>query len=129
MKKLIFISLALLVYTQIHAQKGSYADVNGVKIYYEIHGEGEPLVLLHGFTMSHDMWEGWIEDLSKDYRLILPDLRGHGNSTNPSNEFTHKESAKDIYALLDILNIDKFNDIKVNDVIEGYKIVEIKRKL
>lgn len=109
MKKLIFTFLALLVYTQIHAQKGSYADVNGVKIYYEIHGEGEPLVLLHGFTMSHDMWEGWIEDLSKDYKLILPDLRGHGNSTNPSNEFTHKESAIDIYALLDILNIDKFN--------------------
>ena len=79
MKKLISIFLALLVYTQIHAQKGSYAVVNGVKIYYEIHGEGEPLVLLHGFTMSHGMWEAWIEDLSKDYRLILPDLRGHGN--------------------------------------------------
>ncbi len=109
MKKLIIIFLAFLVYTQIHAQKGSYADVNGVKIYYEIHGEGEPLVLLHGFTMSHDMWGGWIEDFSKNYKLIIPDLRGHGNSTNPSNEFTHKESAKDIYALLDLLNIDQFN--------------------
>jgi pimeloyl-ACP methyl ester carboxylesterase len=109
MKKLIFTFLALLVFTQIHAQNGSYAEVNGVKIYYEIHGEGEPLVLLHGFLMSHKMWEGWIEDLSKDYKLIIPDLRGHGNSTNPSNKFTHKESAIDIYALLDLLNIDKFN--------------------
>ncbi len=109
MKNLIFTLFALLVYTQIHAQEDNYANVNGVKIYYEIHGEGEPLVLLHGFTMSHTMWDEWIEDLSKDYRLILPDLRGHGNSTNPSNEFTHKKSAEDIFALLDILDIDKFN--------------------
>jgi pimeloyl-ACP methyl ester carboxylesterase len=111
MKNLILMVFVLLVYTQIQAQNGNYADVNGVKIYYEIHGEGEPLVLLHGFTMSHDMWGEWIEDLSKNYKLIIPDLRGHGNSTNPSNEFTHKESAKDIYALLDILNIDQFNAI------------------
>ncbi len=111
MKKLIFTVIALFVCSQIHAQEGNYADVNGVKIYYEIYGEGEPLVLLHGFTMSHNMWEGWIEDLSKNYKLILPDLRGHGNSTNPSNEFTHKESASDIYGLLDLLNIDKFKAI------------------
>ena len=109
MKNLIFTLFALLVYTQIHAQEANYANVNGVKIYYEIHGEGEPLVLLHGFTMSHTMWEGWIEDFSKSYKLIIADLRGHGNSTNPSNKFTHEESAKDIYGLLDLLNIDKFN--------------------
>ena len=109
MKNIIFTLLALLFYTQIHAQETNYANVNGVKLYYEIYGEGEPLVLLHGFTMSNKMWEGWIEDLSKNYKLILVDLRGHGNSTNPSNEFTHKESAKDIYGLLDLLNIDKFN--------------------
>ena len=109
MKNLIFTLFALLIYTQIHAQEANYANVNGVKIYYEIHGEGEPLVLLHGFTMSHTMWEGWIEDFSKSYKLIIADLRGHGNSTNPSNEFTHEDSAKDIYGLLDLLNIDKFN--------------------
>ncbi|WP_375325521.1 alpha/beta fold hydrolase [Flagellimonas sp. GZD32] len=101
--------LFILCCAQIHAQENNYADVNGVKIYYEIHGEGEPLVLLHGFTMSHKMWDGWIEDFSKKYKIILPDLRGHGNSTNPSNEFTHKESAKDIYGLLNLLKIDKFN--------------------
>lgn len=108
MKNLILIVFVLLTFSKTHAQKGNYEEVNGVKIYYEIYGEGKPLVLLHGFTMSHDMWGGWIEDLSKDYMLILPDLRGHGNSTNPSNEFTHKKSAEDIYALLDKLEIDKF---------------------
>ena len=61
MKNLIFTVIALLVCTQIHAQKNNYADVNGVKIYYEIHGEGEPIVLLHGFTMSNNMWDGWME--------------------------------------------------------------------
>jgi len=109
MKNLLITLFVLLVYTQIHAQETNYANVNGVKIYYEIHGDGEPLVLLHGFTMSHTMWDGWIEDFSKSYKLIIPDLRGHGNSTNPSKEFTHEESAKDIYGLLELLNIDKFN--------------------
>lgn len=108
MKNLILIVFVLLNCSQAYAQEGNYEEVNGVKIYYEIYGEGKPLVLLHGFTLSHDMWGGWIEDLSKDYMLILPDLRGHGNSTNPSNEFTHKKSAEDIYALLDKLGIDKF---------------------
>lgn len=109
MKNLILIILGLLICIQTQAQEGNYMDVNGVKIYYEVHGEGEPLVLLHGFTMSHEMWSWWIEDLIKDYKLIIPDLRGHGNSTNPSNEFTHKQAAEDIYALLDSLNIEKFN--------------------
>lgn len=111
MKNPILTLFVLLLYTQINAQEAKYADVNGMKIYYEIHGEGEPLVLLHGFTMSHTMWEGWIEDFSKSYKLIIPDLREHGNSTNPSNEFTHEESAKDIYGLLDLLKIDKFKAI------------------
>jgi len=109
MKNLILIVLGFLACIQTQAQEGNYADVNGVKIYYEIHGEGEPLVMLHGFTMSHSMWSWWIEDLVKDYKLIIPDLRGHGNSTNPSNEFTHKQAAEDIYALLDTLDIDTFN--------------------
>ena len=109
MKNLILIILAFLVCIQTQAQEGNYVDVNGVEIYYEIHGEGEPLVLLHGFTMSHDMWSWWLDDFSKNYKLIIPDLRGHGNSTNPFNEFTHKIAAEDIFALLDILDIDTFN--------------------
>ena len=91
--------------------QSQYADVNGIKIYYEIHGEGYPLVLLHGFTMSHEMWLPWVDDLSKDYQVILVDLRGHGRSTNPSNIFTHLQSAKDIYALMDVIGIAKFKGI------------------
>ncbi len=111
MNKLIFTITVFLVCIQVCAQNGNYADVNGVKIYYEIHGQGYPLVLLHGFTMSHEMWLPWVDDLSKDYQVILADLRGHGHSTNPSNTFTHRQSAKDIYALMDVIGIDKFKGI------------------
>ena len=64
MKRLILIFLALSVYTQTHAQEGNFANVNGVKIYYEVHGEGEPLVMLHGFTWNHTMWDQFVEDFS-----------------------------------------------------------------
>lgn len=113
MKKLIFIIFTFFVCIQGYAQNGHYADVNGSKIYYEMYGEGYPLVLLHGFTMSHEMWEeaGWVQELSNKYRLILVDLRGHGHSTNPSNTFTHHQSAEDIYTLMDILGINQFKAI------------------
>jgi pimeloyl-ACP methyl ester carboxylesterase len=107
MIRLIFL-LLLLVGIEAQAQDGNFIETNGVKIYYEIHGEGEPLLLLHGFTMSGKSWEPWIEDLSRNHKLIIPDLRGHGNSTNPSRAFTHKMSADDMYGLMDHLQIDKF---------------------
>lgn len=111
MKKIIFLIFSCLIINQAVAQKGNYASVNGVKLYYETHGQGEPLVLLHQFTSSHIVWEQWVDSLSQNYKLIIPDLRGHGNSTNPSNVFTHAASAKDIYALMDQLKIDKFKAI------------------
>ncbi len=108
MKKLILLFLALSVYTQTHAQEGNFADVNGVEIYYEVHGDGEPLVMIHGFTLNHTMWDQFIDDFSEKFQVILVDIRGHGRSTNPTNIFTHKESAKDIYGLMDTLQIDTF---------------------
>lgn len=111
MKKLIIVLLVLSVYTQIHAQEGNFADVNGVKIYYEVHGEGEPLVMLHGFTMNHTMWELFVDDFSEHFKVVLVDLRGHGRSTNPSNVFTHQQSARDIYELMNVLQIETFNAI------------------
>lgn len=107
-KKLINIVILLFLGLNSNAQKGSFVETNGVKIYYEVHGEGEPLLLLHGFTISGKSWAPWIEDLSKDHQLIIPDLRGHGRSTNPSKAFTHKMAAIDMYGLMDHLKIDRF---------------------
>jgi pimeloyl-ACP methyl ester carboxylesterase len=80
-------------------------------MYYEVYGEGAPLVLLHGFTQSSQLWQPFISDFAKHYQLIIPDMRGHGYSTNPTNQFTHGQSALDIFALLDQLEIDRFKAI------------------
>lgn len=81
MKALIVLTWLLFLPVEINAQGGDYVETNGVKIYYETHGEGEPLLMLHGFGASHKSWNLWIEDLSKNHQLILPDLRGHGLSS------------------------------------------------
>lgn len=82
--------------------------LNGMQMYYEIYGQGEPFVLLHGFMGSGQQWSTMIEKLAEEYQLIVPDLRGHGRSTNPSNEFTHRQAALDVFALLDHLGVDVF---------------------
>ena len=89
------------------APEGQTASVNGMQMYYEIHGQGDPLVMLHGFTGTSGSWRRFIDDFSENYRLIIPDLRGHGRSTNPTGEFTHRQSALDVYALLDQLGIER----------------------
>ena len=94
--------------TPAEETKGKFAEINGIRMYYEIHGEGEPLLLLHGFFGSGRFWNPLIPSLSKKYRLIVPDLRNHGRSTNPAGTFTHRDSASDVYALLDALEVDRF---------------------
>ena len=84
---------------------GKFVTVNGMRMYYETHGEGPPLLLLHGFKGSSQLWKPFIGEMSKHYSLILPDLRGHGRTTNPTKKFTHKLAASDIQALLDQIRI------------------------
>lgn len=81
-------------------------QINNFDLYYEIHGSGEPLLLLHGFTGSGATLIDLFQDLNK-YQLIIPDIRGHGRSTNPSKKFTHRQAALDIEALLNHLHIKK----------------------
>lgn len=109
----IFISIIFISF-EAGAQDGQYVETNGVKIYYEIHGEGEPFLLLHGFSGTHNTWQPWIKELSEKYKLIIPDLRGHGNSTNPSNIFTHKLAAIDMFGLMDHLGIEQFRAIGIS---------------
>jgi pimeloyl-ACP methyl ester carboxylesterase len=82
------------------------AKVNGIDMYYESHGTGEPLVLLHGFNSSGHAWKPVLDQFTQRYRVIVPDLRGHGSSNNPS-DFTHRQSARDVYALLDGLGVQR----------------------
>ena len=85
--------------------------INGMEMYYETRGEGEPLVLLHGFTGSGADWGLVFEQPPKGYRLVIPDLRGHGRSTNPSKTFTFRQSALDVFGLLDQLEIERFRAV------------------
>jgi len=83
------------------------AKVNNIEMYYEVYGQGEPLVLLHGFTGSGQQWNSYIPDYKDHFKLIIIDLRGHGRSTNPSGVFTHRQAALDVFALLDHLGIER----------------------
>lgn len=87
-------------------QRNETISVNGMDMYYEIWGEGEPLLILHGFTGSGAGLKDIFSEFAKSYQLIIPDLRGHGRSTNPSNEYSFHQSALDVFALLDILKIN-----------------------
>jgi pimeloyl-ACP methyl ester carboxylesterase len=90
------------------------AKVNGIDMYFDSHGAGEPLVLLHGFNSSGQVWKPVLDEFARHYRVIVPDLRGHGASTNPSGEFTHRQSARDVYALLDHLGVQHFKAMGIS---------------
>ena len=105
-------TLSVLFVANLSAQPapGEYSvELNDMEMYFEVLGHGSPLVLLHGFSGTGKAWRTPMrQTLSERYLLIVPDLRGHGHSTNPSGEFTHRQAALDIYALLDHLQIEKF---------------------
>lgn len=93
---------------------GRVAAVNGIEMYYETSGQGEPLVLLHGFNSSGATWASMVPELARSYQVIIPDLRGHGRSTNPTRQFTHRQSALDVFALLDSLAIRQFKAMGIS---------------
>jgi pimeloyl-ACP methyl ester carboxylesterase len=76
---------------------------DGVNIHYEVHGDGPPLILSHGFSSTSAMWQGQIEALSKQHKLVLWDMRGHGQSDYPEDPKAYSEALTvgDIAALLD----------------------------
>lgn len=87
------------------------ADNNGVKIHYEVEGQGAPLMLVHGFGGSLDTWQqlGYVQELTGEHRLILIDVRGCGDSDKPhdASAYTFQNLVADLVAVLDHLKIDK----------------------
>ncbi|MHA3789151.1 alpha/beta fold hydrolase [Flavobacterium hauense] len=80
--------------------KHATAQVNGINIHYVIGGQGEPLVLLHGFGQNWYMWNRLLPELSKHYTVIAPDLRGVGESDKPDTGYDKKTMASDIHELV-----------------------------
>ncbi len=85
----------------------TFADVNGIKICYEIQGEGEPLILVHGFGVKKEVWMCQFGPLSEKFKVIRFDNRGAGQSDHPDELFTMEMLAEDIRGLMDGLNIEK----------------------
>jgi pimeloyl-ACP methyl ester carboxylesterase len=90
---------------------GQTLSLNGIEMYFETRGDGQPLVLLHGGGGVGANWQLIFKSPPATYQLITPDLRGHGRSTNPTGEFTFRQSALDVFALLDHLGISRFKAI------------------
>ncbi|WP_052823528.1 alpha/beta fold hydrolase [Neotamlana sedimentorum] len=85
---------------------GNFISVNGDKQYYEIYGEGQPLVLIHGNGGDIAYMKPQIEYFSKKYKVIVMDCRGRGKSELGDESLTYKQIAKDIVAILDHENLD-----------------------
>ena len=84
---------------------GRIETLNGVQLYFEVHGSGEPLLLLHGFSGCAQNWAALAADWAAHFQLIIPDLRGHGRSSILTKPFRHQDAATDMFALLDHLGI------------------------
>lgn len=91
----------------ILSPNGHYVQANGLNMYYEEYGSGEPLVLIHGGTGSNKRFEPHIPTLSKHFRVIAPDFRGHGQTDNPSEEFSYRLLADDMAAFINALKLSK----------------------
>ena len=110
MKTIVFF-LATLVPAIVSAQETptvGYAPVNGLKMYYEVHGSGDPVVLLHGAFMTiTNNWTGWIGELSKTRKVIAVELQGHGRTADIDRDISSANLADDVAALLDHLKIPR----------------------
>src|SRR5215207_2731466 len=82
-------------------------SVNGIQLAYDRRGTGNPLVLLHGFPLDHHLWDEVVPLLEDMFDIILPDLRGFGESTTADSPYSMDDYASDIAGLLDQLGIQK----------------------
>jgi pimeloyl-ACP methyl ester carboxylesterase len=83
------------------------ADIDGLRLYYRTVGAGPSLLLLHGFSGSGAWWDSMIPELATTYRLIIPDLPGHGASTGPGDPYVYREVAAQLFKLLDHAGIEE----------------------
>jgi pimeloyl-ACP methyl ester carboxylesterase len=86
---------------------GQYADVNGINLYYETHGSGRPLILLHGGLGSGEMFGPILPALTANHQVIAPDLQGHGRTADVDRPMSIETMADDIAALIKHLGLEK----------------------
>ena len=83
------------------------ARINDINMHYEVHGDGDPLLLLHGLGSSRDDWENQVPVFAEHFKVITPSLRGFGETDKPSGPYSVRQYAADAFALLDYLEIEQ----------------------
>ncbi|MDA4131060.1 MAG: alpha/beta hydrolase [Thaumarchaeota archaeon] len=84
-----------------------FRNREGHQLYYVVRGTGRPIVFVHGWTMSHRVWDHQIFSLSDRYQVVAIDLRGHGESDKPESSYSFKEFANDLSDLFEHLNLNE----------------------
>ncbi|MBF5001460.1 alpha/beta hydrolase [Nocardia sp. BSTN01] len=82
---------------------GEYIDAGGLRTYYEVHGDGAPVVLLHGGLGTAESWGQQVGELARHYRVYVPERRGHGRTADVPGPITYAAMAEDTAAWLDAM--------------------------
>lgn len=98
-----------------NTEAGKFADINDIRVYYEVYGQGEPLLLLHGNGQNIGEFEQQIDLFKEKYKVIAVDTRGQGKSTTDTSRYTYHLFAKDMYELLNQLGLDSVNILGWSD--------------
>ena len=110
LKSMLLIAIMFLAFRsngQIKPSDSGYAAVNGIKVYYEVYGEGRPVVLIHGAFWTIDMnWGQLIPELSKTRKVIAIELQGHGHTPFSDRKLSFPAFASDVEGVMDYLKID-----------------------
>jgi pimeloyl-ACP methyl ester carboxylesterase len=89
------------------APTGMYIEANGLEVYYEHSGEGEPLLLVHGGTATSQSWASHLPAFTEHFEVFTPDSRGHGRTDNPAGELGYRVMADDLASLIDALGLQR----------------------
>jgi pimeloyl-ACP methyl ester carboxylesterase len=87
------------------APTGMYIEANGLEVYYEHYGEGEPLLLVHGGTATSQSWASHLPAFTEHFEVFTPDSRGHGRTDNPTGELGYRVMADDLASFIDALGL------------------------
>jgi pimeloyl-ACP methyl ester carboxylesterase len=89
------------------APTGMYIEANGLEVYYEDYGAGEPLLLIHGGTATSQSWASHLPAFTEHFEVFTPDSRGHGRTDNPTGELGYRVMADDLASLIYALGLQR----------------------